>query len=353
MSIRDWWGKRSAQDAAPEPLRTQGMDGFADGILLELKGITTGAITRALQEREGQFMRSILEESFFSLDSLVIRALDAQTARDMESFLSNHESIHPDFRSRFFSQILQREYRSSRGATVRVAPGLAPVIELDPKVLDAPTQDEDFVLSLKGRKVRFEAQALLTGPQSKRSAPPAAAQASAAVTEPEGGEGAGRSTRFSSAVSGARPFAPGQQLQVQVHDRSGVKEQRVALPLVLGREGVQAARQDGHGAGGLDIDATYVSRKQLVVFELLGQVYCTVPAEASLTCSSGERVLQPLMLLPLRPGQSLELRTGLPVDSPDMAADRSQAGDYALIRLSLAGGMALKEGATPRPRGTE
>ena len=64
-------------------------------------------------------------------------------------------------------------------------------------------------------------------------------------------------------------------------------------------------------------------------------------------------MVQPLSLLPLRAGQTLELRTGLPVDTPDMAVDRSQAGDYALIRLSLAGGMALKEGATPRPRGTE
>lgn len=341
MSLRDWW-KGRGRDPDVEPLQTRGMDGFADDILLELKAISQAAIARALEERESRYMRSILEESFFWLDGLVIKALDAQTARDMEHFLANHESIHADFRARFFAQVLQREYRSSRGATVRVEAGLVPTVELDLKALETPTQEEDFLISLKGRKVRFEAQARLTGPHSRASSPSAPAAA------PPAGEAARAAPGPATVPS---PGAPGaHRVRVSLRDRGGQREQIAALPLVLGREAVQTARQEGQAHAALDVDATYVSRRQLIVFELLGQVYCTVPAEASLTCSCQGQGLQPLRLMALHPGQRMELLTGLPVDAPEQPMDRTDPRDYALIGLEWLGPGTPHEGATPRPR---
>lgn len=71
MKFRDIFGFSSPEKGV-ENLQTREMDAFADNVVFELKTLISSAITRALEERESRYMRSILEESFFSLESLVI-----------------------------------------------------------------------------------------------------------------------------------------------------------------------------------------------------------------------------------------------------------------------------------------
>ena len=62
-------------------LNTQKTDEFADKISLELKTSAVEAITQILEEKEGKYLKSILETSFFPLQSLVFVPSDFETAK--------------------------------------------------------------------------------------------------------------------------------------------------------------------------------------------------------------------------------------------------------------------------------
>lgn len=335
MKFRDFFGSSSAEKGV-QNLPTRGMDAFADNVIFELKTVISGAITLALEERESRYMRSILEESYFSLETLVIKAMDAETSQELESFLSNHESINPQFRTQFFAQVLQREYRSTRGASVRVSPDLAPIIEVNPPSLDTPTEDETFILSLKGRRVRFEARAVLNGPTRKT---PAAPINTAATPK---GTAMGQ-------VFGEAPKKMGSRVHIRWQDQNGSGEKWVHLPALLGRE-ASASLGDAVGAS-VDIAGTYVSRRQLVIFEALGQIYCFVPAEASLTCSNEQgEVLRPHTLHRLDPATPMRLLTGVPVNTLTAPGQRDNRADYPRIELGSTSAAAPHADATPRPK---
>ena len=336
MKFRDIFGFSSTEKGI-ENLHTREMDAFADNVVFELKTLISSAITRALEERESRYMRSILEESFFSLESLVIKAMDAQTSRELEDFLSNHESINPQFRAQFFSQVVQREYRSTRGASVRVSPGLVPIFEVNPQSLDAATEDESFILSLKGRKVRFEVRAALDGPTRKTP-----------ITSPETVVTTTRGTAMSQAL-GSGKTTGGTRVQITLHDQHGNSEKSVALPALLGRE--TAAAQGLAVGSGVDVAGTYVSRRQLIVFEALGQIYCFVPAEASLSCSTGQgEVLRPNTLHRIDPGSTLRLLTGVPMDTLVAPGQRDNRAEYPSIDIRTGSRATSHADATPRPR---
>lgn len=335
MKLRDLFGSFS-QDNGVQNLPTRAMDAFADNVVFELKTVISIAITQALEERESRYMRSILEESFFSLESLVIKAMDAQTSQELESFLSNHESINPQFRTQFFGQVLQREYRSTRGASVRVPAGLTPLMEVNPPSLDTATEDETFVVSLKGRRIRFEARAVLTGPTRKTPVPP--------VNTAPVPKGTAMGQVFGDAAK-----ATGTRVHIRWHDQNGNAEKWVHLPALLGRE---ASASLGDTAGvSVDIAGKYVSRRQLVIFEALGHIYCFVPAEASLTCSNEQgHVLRPHALHRLDPATPLQLLTGVPVNTLTAPSQRDNRADYPRIDIGAAQPAAPHADATPRPK---
>lgn len=336
MKFRNIFGV-SSTDKGIEKLQTREMDAFADNVIFELKTLISSAITRALEERESRYMRSILEESFFLLESLVIKAMDAQISRELEDFLYNHESINPQFRAHFFSQVIQREYRSSRGASVRVSPGLVPIFEVNPQALDANTEDESFILSIKGRKVRFEVRAVLEGPTRKTPVAPS----ETSITTPRG-------TAMSQAFGSGSKTA-GLSVQITIHDQHGTTEKLVNLPVLLGRE--TATTQSIAVESGVGIAGTYVSRRQLIVFEAFGQIYCFVPAAASLTCSTvlGD-VLRPDTLHRIEPGTPLRLLTGVPMDTLVPPDQRENRAEYPLIDINTVSSSASHVHATPRPR---
>lgn len=134
-----------------------------------------------------------------------------------------------------------------------------------------------------------------------------------------------------------------------VHDRRGKTEQLLALPIVLGKDGNKYAEQKG--AFGMDIDATYVSRQQLVVFDVLGDICCFVPSSASLTCTLGNTTpMRPDHLYPVRAGQMLALLGGVPADSHTASPARTDHADFPLIELRTLNATAQHSDATPRPK---
>jgi hypothetical protein len=101
----------------------------------------------------------------------------------------------------------------------------------------------------------------------------------------------------------------------------------------------------------VDIAGTYVSRRQLIVFEALGQIYCFVPAEASLTCSTEQgEVLRPDTLHRIDPGSTLRLLTGVPMNTLVAPGQRENRAEYPCIDISAGSHLAPHADATPRPR---
>ena len=357
MKFKDLFGRKDAESGV-EHLNTRGTDSFANGALFEIKAVVSSAIAQALQDKEGRYMRSILQESHFLLQGVSIRALDGETARQMEDFIAAHESIQPDFRQHFFRQVLQPEYRSSGGARVKVPADLVPVIELDQQTLEPQTEDESFILSLKGRRVRFEARAVLEGPV--RSVAPSAAPAPAATPTAAAASTFGRAASNSAGVGSAaraptasspagQRTAHAMMVEITVHDRAGRRTRLLPLPVLVGRDVSQAAGDAG--MAGLEVDATFVSRRQLLLFELMGQVYGFVPRSASLTLSTPEQqVWRADVLQAIHPGQSLRLTGGVPMDTLTPPAGRESTSDYPVIELQLGQTAPAHEQATPRPR---
>jgi hypothetical protein len=134
-----------------------------------------------------------------------------------------------------------------------------------------------------------------------------------------------------------------------LHDKHGVQQKTVALPVLLGRE--TAAQQDDSAQVMIEVAGTYVSRRQLVVFESFGQIYCFVPSEASLTCSTETgKVLPPDTLLRVEMDKTLKLTTGVPMDTLLAPAQRENVSDYPQIDIRIAQESTTHEDATPRPR---
>ena len=66
MSFFDFIYRKQKTNKSAE-LNTQQTDEFADRISLELKTSAVEAITQVLEEKEGKYLKSILETSFFPL----------------------------------------------------------------------------------------------------------------------------------------------------------------------------------------------------------------------------------------------------------------------------------------------
>ena len=87
-----------------EQFKTRQTDEFVDSILLELKSVSAQAVKQAIESREARYMKSVLEESYFLLDSLVISPKDREVAKKFEEFLTTHETVDTEFRKKFFQQ---------------------------------------------------------------------------------------------------------------------------------------------------------------------------------------------------------------------------------------------------------
>jgi hypothetical protein len=328
---------KGANTASQGPmLKTRFTDAFADSIQLELKSVATEAIKQALEERENKYMKSILDESYFLLESLLITPKDREVAQRFEEFLTTHESVDTHFSKNFFEKIIQREYRSVRGGSVRVATDFAPTMQLGQASMENMTSEEGFQITLKGRRIMFEAQASLSGPFKKDAPTP--------LRTPH----LAHPNQASSAVHPVHTTSP--LVHFKIHDGNGMNTQSLQLPVLIGRDigtsELHAGWQD------LRIASTFVSRHQLVLLEILGDCFFYVPEQASLTCMRSDgSILQKMKLYKLAAQGKELLSLGVdPSLSQTQRPPRGVASEYAEIELSLESLSLPASAGTPRPR---
>lgn len=348
MKFLDLFKPSSETHASKRLLKTRPTDDFADSVLLELKSIASEAIKFALEESEGKYMKSILDESYFMLNSLIITPKDREIAKRFDEFMITHESVDSNFRQHFFQQVLQREYRSVRGGTVRVPLDFIVTIQLGQTSLESMTHDEEFQISLKGRRIQFEAQASLTGPL-KKEAP--TLQGTSTFTEPELKAATAVPTMTPMPHASAGLAMMERQLQVKLLDANGASMHTLNLPATVGRD-VHATDQNLTGWHTLQVSATYVSRQQLAIIELQGECYFYVPEAATLTCMRADgTVLKSLQLYKLPVQHREVLNFGIDPNAPVHAPPTGAMSDYAIVEICVAEREPVTDLiGTPRPR---
>ena len=260
----DWFKKLFV--GYEKTISSNNTDSFADTLLVELKAASTSAITNAINKIEGKYMKSVLGESYFPLQSLTFIPNDVEVACALEEFFRVHEDINPDFRKVFCESFLQKEYFSDRGAKVIIDDEFVPTFKIDVSSLEEKSEDEKYLISIKGRKILFSSHANLGNPKKDYTK---------------------EDSRINfNANAELKEVKNKVVVKLLISDKDGHRSENVTLPTLIGKNPDNACID--FGITPIHIKAKYVSRHQIFIYSILDKMYYFVPDEATLTCRSGE-----------------------------------------------------------------
>ena len=324
MSFFDFIYRKQKNKKTVE-LNTQKTDEFADKISLELKTSAVEAITQILEEKEGKYLKSILETSCFPLQSLVFVPSDFETAKSVEEFLRIHQAIDIKFKQKFLRSLLQSEYRSKRGGTVSVNNEFLPEIQLDKKSVETRSDEESFQISLRGRKILFRAVASLGIPVRKNE--------------------------LSTMVNNNSSSLSNQQTKLTVRllisDSTGHREIVNSIPLMLGREPKRNCSE--YGVIPIRVKSKFVSRSQIYIFGIVDQIFCVVPDTATLTCTTASgKKLEPGKIYSIDSSIGERFYCGYPLDHEGPLTGNTDPSQFPIIEITSQNN--LSESGTPRPK---
>jgi hypothetical protein len=315
---------------------------WAEAIGLELKGLISQTVLAELEQREKKYLQSILAKSQFVIDSLVVIPLDKDASENFESFLQVHEEIDPGFKLRFFRSLMETQYRSARGSLVVVSPDFQPTVQFLSQSLEQPSQDERYQVSLRGRRLNFQVRVSLRGPVAQTAPSGVAAAAAAAVSSVFGS---------SSGSSSASPTASADNsLLLRIWDAQGERMLEVTTPFLIGRESPSEAELGGLSF--VTLHGQFVSRRHLVVLNVLDETYFFIHDAASLSClSAGGQLLRPSTVYSMPKHAEMRLLFGATSENRAQTFDKAQAAQFPIVEMRRRGaqGASVTE-ATPRPR---
>ena len=323
MSFFDFMYKKQKNKDSVE-LNTQQTDEFADRISLELKTSAVEAITHTLEESEGKYLKSILQTSFFPLQSLVFIPSDFDTARSVEEFIRVHQDLDKKFKQKFLRSILQSEYRSKRGGSVSIDKNFVPEIQLDKKSVETRSDEESFQISLRGRKILFRAIATLGTPIRK--------------------DVLSSNSNDNSALSDRQKKL---SIKILITDSTGHRELTESVPLMIGRDPKKNCIE--YGVTPVVIKSKFVSRSQIYIFSIIDEIFCVVPCSASLTCTtiSGKK-LEPGKVYLIDSTSGERFYCGYPLDHEGPLTGNTDPSKFPVIEICLQNN--FLESGTPRPK---
>ena len=329
MSIFRWFRTPNSQ---VELLQTSDVNGFAETISVELKRAITQAISAAIEAVEAKYLRSVIGESIFPLEGLIFTPQDVKTTQLLDEFIRQHEVIRPHFRQFFFREILQEEYKSRRGATVIVPRGFEPTFHHEARSFEGRSSEEEFQISLRGRKILFSAVAILGKPTPRKHFVD--------------------SQKLESAIglSVDQRLAPVFKMHIQWLDRDGLHECIASPPLQIGRE--PDPRCGDHGIARISVNGTYISRRQLNILVWTDQLYAFVPHDASLTCLKNDKRMEPGHLYTMDLSGKEAFQFGIAPEASDLFRYRGNTTDYPRLEVGLSDKPMDKSSydGTPKPR---
>lgn len=326
-------------------------DSFADTLSVDLKRAATEAIYAELQKTEEKYLSTILRQSYFPIDSLAFHPIGHTTAIELEEFFRVHSEIDPSFEENFFNSVLQKEYRTNQGALAILSADITPIIQPNESSLDNPTNEESYQISLRGNKKRFLATAKLGSPKQRIKPELTPTKEQDPKENVDIQRTSPSSTRLSSAFIKNQPpqATPNSEclMSVQITDGNGTSNLTVSTPFIVGRHD---ASSNDLGLKKVSINGMYVSRKQLIVFQINEMIYAFVPSEAKLwAIANSTQVLQNLQLFEIENGDNV-ITFGQPPESNHISIDKSQPQLYPTISIrKINSAEPVKGEATPIP----
>jgi hypothetical protein len=138
-------------------------------------------------------------------------------------------------------------------------------------------------------------------------------------------------------------------VEIQVKDALGNRKELLTLPALIGREPTPSSDQFGFSP--FKVNSTYVSRSQLIILEIMDQVYYYLPESASLSCMREDGlILEKLKLYPLKHKEAVNLRTGIPSEGTTQISPSGSHAEYASIQIFFENASPQNHDGTPRPK---
>lgn len=292
-------------------------DTFADTLSLDFKRAASEVISEQLKQVEGKYLSAILKQSYFPITSIIFYPNDEKTALETEEFFRVHSQINPNFEKEFFSSILLKEYRTELGARGIVEPNVFPAIQPNIAARDNPTDDELYQITLRGNKKRFGAIIELGNLKERRN------EKNIEIFDSEISSKLLNSSQIASNLSKSL-------VSIFIKDASGERSQDMKPPFIIGRKS-----NNEDNLKKIDVNAMYISRHQLCVFEIDQHIYVFIPNEAKLLgVEGGSSVIEKMSLIEIT-SKDLSLVIGQPDNAREIIVDPKKANLFPTIKLNI------------------
>lgn len=332
----------SSDQQSPE--REDTTDSFADGLILEFRRAVNEAVINELEKCQEKYLSNILRNSYFPIEAISLIPSDHETALITEEFFRVHSELDTDFEKSFFSDNLPKEYRTHKGAKALLKHQVLFTIQPSKLGIDNPTEDESYQITIRGNRKKFTAVIELgrittdTPPVNSNLQKPTISHSEPVLNFDN------KNPELSETVS-AKNSSARTKIYITIKDKNGERQLDANLPVVLGR--ASHLDNDPHYEK-INIDSTYISRNQFVIFDVYGTVYGFIPKEAKLTAISGRRgTIRPLSLVEIETN-GFHMTFGQPLDTAMTVVNPENASLYPSITIKLDGNTS-QETMTPVP----
>jgi hypothetical protein len=314
------------------------LDSFADHLAIELKQVASDSIITELKKIEKKYLSRILKNSHVPILSITFIPQDRNTAMQCDEFMRIHSEVDGNFKENFLKQILQSEYRTVNNCKALLSENFSVNFQLEKISTDQPTGDEEFQISLRGKRIRFSAIVEFAQLKADSISENIKDQQSCFNTLQNSVENPRLDTSSSSELIS--------QVEIIIDDSQPSRTQIVDLPCLIGRESSTPAKSL---ATKIDIYGTYISRSQLYIFSLDKKVYAFIPEEASLLAEVNESIVLQKLSLILIDQEVKSFRFGHTNEHKVKFDASTSYGDYPLIKLKITSFVKNYHPQTPLP----
>lgn len=313
-------------------------DSFADSLALDLKRCSIEAILATLSKLEGKYLSTILQSSYFPVESIVFAPLDNETSVEIDNFFKIHSAIDPSFEQSFYRTILLKEYRTEHGGVAMPSEQIVVTVQPTESSADTLTEEEAYQITMRGSKKRFNAQVVLGSPKRIPGGKSFQSVSSTGKEREEPTLDRASERFFEKASLNTR-------IEVTINDANGFVKKVIPLPTILGREG-------DSGFQGIEnkqlINSKFVSRNQIVVFGVGEKTFFYIPESSKLLAvMDGKKILNKMSLVEIS-NQPISVTFGQPENAPGILVQANEPALYPSITLKMVPASVVLN-ATPIP----
>jgi hypothetical protein len=300
------------------------LDSFADQLAIELKQVASDSIITELKIIERKYLSRILKNSHVPILSITFIPQDRATAIQCDEFMRLHEEVDAQFKENFLKQLIQSEYRTAKNCKALLADNFSINFQFENISNEQPTNDEEFQISLRGKKIRFTA--IVDFAQLKSDDFDEYKQQDKFLHNTF--QQPFQNNSFQNLLTSNSES----QVEIIIEDSQSARTKIVSLPCLIGRASSSSIESPELK---VDIFGTYISRNQLYIFCLDKKIYAFIPEEASLLANVNDHiVLHKLTLTPID-SELKSFRFGQTIEGKVKFDDYTRSDDYPRVKIRL------------------